>query len=926
MATLKDIWNYPNNSASGYANDPNNWSGDNSYGLDKRIEDLRTGTYKAWPNINPSTDLTLNGVQIDTDDISGRLAEYNDYVDSFSDDTNLTFKQIYNHELVEMSSFVNGAKVTGVVTEIDTVSGLPAVKMTTASLTPHNLTSGDAISGFAFSNDIADDSYYESMNYDKHYVRVIDADNVYLYEDSALTTPAYFGTSEGTARAEHIPTMYSIFPHNDGTYNGALIAFPNEGFPGTLEAVPGANPAAYAVTEQTSLTDQISNGTKFIVTAQHTGAGTAANPHPGGTFGSATAGDEVYLKYFRKNVYEMYTDSAMTVPYTVASNPYSYVYDSGTQTITASTTYQTVMGSISDTGLQNFIKSHAMLFQHDNLPTSGIPLYQGLCRVQLVTGTSTSTTKTIPSNLDESEYFHYSFNSVHNSFVVYEDLYNDPNSTSIWPTGVYGDYYHGQYTDNFLTPPSDGEPKGLEIDTVTSGAYRYKVEFCSMFEVSPHDDETTTGGLWRDDVSQTIVVGSQGTSGSSTLTNPMIGKYDVFFDHTGVTSTSSTWPSVTDLTAGITNRSTMFLPGNQVYSYQNSSNVKTYAAGSIDFTQRWRPKYSVGPAVEQSVTWITNPDVVPNVNSSGYLDNTYTINNPGAITLGNYYNNNTSDGSMSAASWIININSGPYDPSGTTFPNYNWNWGVSKFQQRADEYVAPTPYWEDYFDTDSEWDDNGFDGSGNKLWPKHITPSSIKVIQATPSSVTTSQSGVKYVRTTGIVRHQIEVEYPPMTETAFREFEATVAAARGQATPFYFDFKGYGNNSDQTIAFNRTDANNTYNTVAIRYPVTKGDNYLTIEGFEAYATDAILKGEYIIIGGAKDGNLIQATSGDDANVFGEVKFRTNQAARYNYAVGGSLYKNPQHVIVTLAEDTLEYSIGTDQLYRFSVRFDWDQWK
>jgi len=921
MATLKDIWDYPNNSSSGYAQNTDNWSGDNSYGLDKRIEDLRTGTYTAWPNINPSTDLTRNGVILNTQDLSTALSQYSNYVDSFSDDTNLTFRQIYKHELAEMSSFVNGAKVTAVVTEIDTVSGLPAVKMTTDSTTPHNLTSGDAISGFAFSNDIADDSYYESMNYDQHYVRVIDANNVYLYEDSALTTPAYFGTSEGTAKAEHIPTMYSIFPHDDGTYDGALIAFPNEGFPGTLEVVPGSSPTAYQVTPQTSLTDQIPNGTKFIVTAQHTGAGTAANPNPGGTFGSATAGDEVYLKYFRKNVYKMYTDSAMTVPYTVASNPYSYVFDSGTQTISASTTYKTVSGVISDTGLQNFIKSHAMLFQHDNLPAYGEPLYQGLCRVQLVTGTSTSTTKTIPSNLDESEYFHYSFNSVTNAFVVYEDLYNEPNSTSIWTTGAYGDYYHNQYTDNFLTPPSVDEPKGLEIDTVTSGAYRYKVEFCSMFEVSPHDDETTTGGLWRDDVSQTLAVGSQA---GGILTNPLIGKYDVFFDHTGVTSTSSTWPSVTDLTAGITNNTTMFLPGNQVYSYQDSSNVTQYAAGNIDFTKRWRPRYLDGPAVEQSVTWITNPVVVPNVNSSGYVDNTYTITNPGAITLGNYYQSIYSDATVSESAWLTNIENGPF-VSGTTFPNFNWNWGVSKFQQRADEYVAPTPYWEDFFDRGNEWDTEAYDGANAKQWPKHITPSSIKVVQATPSSVTTSQSGVKYVRASGIIRHQIQVEYPPMDETAFREFEATVAAARGQATPFYFDFYGYGSGST-TIAFNRIDDNNIYNTVALRYPVTKGDNYITLEGYQANQTDAVLPGEYMVLGGSADGGLLQTVSGDDSNVFGEIKFRMAVGSKFDYPAGGRLHKNPAHAIVTIAEDTLEYTIGTDQLYRFSVRFDWDQWK
>ena len=60
MATLKDIWS-GSNFAQGHVADTANWSGDNSFGVDKRVEDMLTGAYRAWPNgsLNPRTDLSI---------------------------------------------------------------------------------------------------------------------------------------------------------------------------------------------------------------------------------------------------------------------------------------------------------------------------------------------------------------------------------------------------------------------------------------------------------------------------------------------------------------------------------------------------------------------------------------------------------------------------------------------------------------------------------------------------------------------------------------------------------------------------------------------------------------------------------------------------------------------------------------------------
>ena len=47
MADLNDVWNWPNNSGNGYATDSADWSGNASFGIDKRVDDIRTYTYTA---------------------------------------------------------------------------------------------------------------------------------------------------------------------------------------------------------------------------------------------------------------------------------------------------------------------------------------------------------------------------------------------------------------------------------------------------------------------------------------------------------------------------------------------------------------------------------------------------------------------------------------------------------------------------------------------------------------------------------------------------------------------------------------------------------------------------------------------------------------------------------------------------------------
>ena len=97
MATLKDIWDYPNNPDQGMVADTANWSSTNAFGVSQRVEALRSGAYRTWPvsAISPAT------LGHSTLDLSKKIAGYINYTASHGDDTNLTFNQITKYPLVE---------------------------------------------------------------------------------------------------------------------------------------------------------------------------------------------------------------------------------------------------------------------------------------------------------------------------------------------------------------------------------------------------------------------------------------------------------------------------------------------------------------------------------------------------------------------------------------------------------------------------------------------------------------------------------------------------------------------------------------------------------------------------------------------------------------------------------------------------------
>ena len=201
---------------------------------------------------------------------------------------------------------------------------------------------------------------------------------------------------------------------------------------------------------------------------------------------------------------------------------------------------------------------------------------------------------------------------------------------------------------------------------------------------------------------------------------------------------------------------------------------------------------------------------------------------------------------------------------------------------------------------------------------------SAEIVYNSPTIVNSSQSGVKYTRSTGHTKWRLDVTYPPMSAENFQKFHAIAQAAHGQSTPFYFNLQ----NKDGTSILWKDfyDQSNSTTTPRIKDAITVGDTTLLVEGFNSNESTVFVQGEVFIDGENENGYLHTALSGTDANVFGEAKIRTPWPFRTANAAGNKIYKNPAHAVVTLASDDFEYQVDVNNYYYVSVSFDLDSWK
>jgi hypothetical protein len=230
---------------------------------------------------------------------------------------------------------------------------------------------------------------------------------------------------------------------------------------------------------------------------------------------------------------------------------------------------------------------------------------------------------------------------------------------------------------------------------------------------------------------------------------------------------------------------------------------------------------------------------------------------------------------------------------------------------------ATTAGAEDVFDLDTEWDTNGF--STLKTWPDTVLPSSIQMKYNQPSQTTLSQGGVKYVRNLGFTKWQMEVTYPPMTESQFAVYQSAAQKAKGQFVPFQFDIK----KSNNTFFLNFHDANTTTD-IRLQEEATGSDNVVLLQGFDNNET--INEGELMIMGSTKNGNIHTITNSGLSNIYGEFKARLAYPIGTTMVGGQTAFLDPEHFVVTLGEDGFEYAKDTNGFYYVKIKLDLDEYK
>jgi hypothetical protein len=873
MADLNDVWNWPNNVGNGYATSSSDWSGNASFGIDKRVDDIRTYTYTAHKTgqLHYTNDLNRT-----TSSINTGFAAYKHYFDSHGDDTNPTFHQFAKYPCVEWKIQPNGRTIGGVHYELN-ANNMPQIRVQFTNA--HEFANGDRIEFFGFDTD-SSGATHRGLNMIKPYVGIVDGFNVVLYEDSGLTRLAQVPDAGFQAQTDVFFTAL-----DDGSYNGAL--------------------AHFDVFQETFSTGDV---IQIADTFTNMGAGTLS---------SASSGTLVYLeKISGSNSYKLFSDSGRTTPFTltggqgvdIVENSPSSVFSGISFDIASNGSTVAITRDISSAGFNTVragIKAQNMTPESFSENTSNI--YRGFCRAELTLGSGVS--KAIPaydvSGINKSAYFGYKYNDTTGIIEILTDpTISGRDSSPLTATNATGNVVGQVQIIDFWTYRNE-----------STGTYDNSAQYFDGDKLPASG--TNVGGLFF-----TGQVNDTSLNPVSPLSHPLASEEGTLYSSTKADGGDDNlnFHILIYQLAETTTRST----GTIQYQYQNSSNA-TVNGAEYDFTKFWRP----GATSAFTPTYITTPTATPNLSTQGYINGSSDLAgfpNLGLFTLAGL---GIQDG--------VNVHNVPIltgsqvDPPSAGKPSSMIieKIGVFPINAKADEYVAPAAYAPDVFDTDDEWDTDAFDNRKN--WPTHITPNGINITQNIPSSTTLSQNGTKYVRSSGVIKHQLEVSYPPMTYDDFREFEAVHQAARGQATPFYFIIAQQSNGLSTNLIWHRTDtANSNLNTaqLRIRQDITAGTKTFLVEGFRASDTDCFIRGECLIVPSNSSNNgSIRHVINDNvtSNKYGEAKIRL-AVGMNNETAGRSIYKNPFHLRVTMAEDALEYEVGTDKLYRLTCRFDLDEFK
>ena len=334
-----------------------------------------------------------------------------------------------------------------------------------------------------------------------------------------------------------------------------------------------------------------------------------------------------------------------------------------------------------------------------------------------------------------------------------------------------------------------------------------------------------------------------------------------------------------------------FLSGGNL-TYKKRTGASTYVnAAEVDLTKVYQPDESVHTNVTTACTWTVTQD------SSGYVTGA-TLDAQGARIAPWDFSTVASQSENTTVKWLIKTAPDTYTPPALT----------------------PSEQ-QDVFDTDDEWTSDGY--NANKNWPNHVSPQSANIVYNSPTIVNTSSSGIKYTRSMGHTKWQLEVTYPPMKMDDFQKFHAIAQAAHGQSTPFFFPL----NNKDGTqILWRDTYTAGTTKHIRLKNAMSISDTTLLAEGFSSSQANAFKRGEVFIDGENENGNLHTALNTVTSNVYGEAKIRMPWPVRQAMSAGQKIYKHPSHAVVSLADDNFNYSVDQNNYYYVTVMFDLDKWK
>jgi hypothetical protein len=866
MANLNDVWNWPNNSANGYATDSADWSGDASHGIDQRVNNIRTYAYKVH---NTGSLHFTNDLSRTTDELNEAFAKYKHYANHYSDDTNPTFNKLAKYPMVEWNIQPNGRSIAGIHYELNS-NNMPRIRVQFTHA--HEFGNGEQIEFFGFDTD-TNGAQHREFNTIQPYVEIIDGFNVVLYEDSALTKLQQLDNNF-FAQTDVFFTML-----DDGTGSqDAVVHF--DGFQET-----------FSDGDVLQVADTFNNLT-----------GTVA----------ASSGTLLYLeKISGSNSFFLYTDSGRTTHATITSGQGKDKFatpatDGIPFSIASSGSAAAIAVDISDSSfnsLRTNIESQNMTPNTNTEDETNI--FRGFCRVQITAGTGTS--KAIPSSMDDTAFFGYKYTKSTGNLEILTD-----------PTGTFGSRDSNVLTATNASGNITGNIKIIDFwSHRTESPGSFGTGTSKQTQIVPASGANIGGLFFTGQINET------GLQPVSPLSHPLASEAGTLYS--GTKSSNDDNQNFAQVIYQLES-ATYTNPGRRKYQYNIANG--TLANGAVyDFTKFWKP----GATNSVSPSYQTTPTATPVLTSAGYLNGS---DNLGAFPARGLF-------TLAQLGVSDRLTGSPAKPEARVIPKV----GIFEINAQANaspgtksgfilviaNSIASFAYAEDQFDTDDEWIDPDF-AEGAKVWPKDPVPSAIKFTVTQPTSVTRSQSGIKYTRASGVVRHQMEVEYPPMTYDQFREFEVVAQAAQGQVIPFYFDIKNYTkrHGGSTNLFYQRTDsANSSITTSHLRAAesTTAGQKVITVEGFINDEADCFIRGETLIGPPNGNGSLYYVLNDNiRSNKYGEAKIRVPYGVTKDRDANISFYKNPTHIIVTLSEDSFEYTLGTDGFYRVSFRFDFDEYK